>query len=97
MFRLRKCKIINHSAIVKCTSLFLSRCAENMKKSAYADLANDLEISKAIAYLRRRDYDQVTLISVFSYVVAYRGITYIKLLLVVNHPYKNLLIHFCVF
>lgn len=33
-------------------------CLEQIKSSAYAYIANDLEISKAVAYLRKREFNQ---------------------------------------
>ncbi|KAL3182495.1 hypothetical protein MRX96_007180 [Rhipicephalus microplus] len=33
-------------------------CLEQIKSSAYAYIANDLEISKAVAYLRKREFSQ---------------------------------------
>ncbi|KAH6927246.1 hypothetical protein HPB50_001122 [Hyalomma asiaticum] len=33
-------------------------CLEQIKSSAYAHIANDLEISKAVAYLRKREFNQ---------------------------------------
>ncbi|EEC17009.1 tetratricopeptide repeat protein 10, tpr10, putative [Ixodes scapularis] len=33
-------------------------CVEQIKASAYSDIANDLEISKAVAYLRKREFNQ---------------------------------------
>lgn len=32
-----------------------------MKASQYVELANDLEINKAITYLRQKDFNQVSL------------------------------------
>ncbi|KAH7937851.1 hypothetical protein HPB49_016694 [Dermacentor silvarum] len=34
------------------------RCLEQIKSSAYAYIANDLEICKAVAYLRKREFNQ---------------------------------------
>ncbi|VDN16555.1 unnamed protein product [Dibothriocephalus latus] len=34
-------------------------CIEQTKSSAYNDLANDLEIDKALMYLKQRDFHQV--------------------------------------
>lgn len=33
-------------------------CVEQLKASSYNDLANDLEISKAVTYLRKREFNQ---------------------------------------
>jgi hypothetical protein len=35
------------------------RCVDMVKSSQYVELANDLEINKAITYLRQRDFNQV--------------------------------------
>lgn len=35
------------------------RCVEMVKSSQYVELANDLEINKAITYLRQKDFNQV--------------------------------------
>ena len=45
-------------------SLFYSivvfrRCVDMVKSSQYVELANDLEINKAITYLRQKDFKQV--------------------------------------
>lgn len=37
------------------------RCVEVVKASQYVELANDLEINKAIMYLRQKDFNQVSL------------------------------------
>lgn len=34
------------------------RCVEQIKSSPYLDLANDLEIHKALMYLKERDFTQ---------------------------------------
>lgn len=39
--------------------LFLFRCVDMVKSSQYVELANDLEINKAITYLRQKDFNQV--------------------------------------
>lgn len=36
------------------------RCVEVVKASQYVELANDLEINKAITYLRQKDFNQVS-------------------------------------
>lgn len=38
---------------------FGSRCVDMVKASQYVELANDLEINKAITYLRQRNFNQV--------------------------------------
>lgn len=38
-----------------------TRCVEMVKSSQYVELANDLEISKAITYLRQKEFNQVSL------------------------------------
>ena len=35
------------------------RCVDMVKSSQYVELANDLEINKAITYLRQKDFNQV--------------------------------------
>lgn len=40
---------------------FHCRCVEVVKASQYVELANDLEINKAITYLRQKDFNQVGL------------------------------------
>ena len=41
-------------------SLASYRCVEVVKASQYVELANDLEINKAITYLRQKDFNQVS-------------------------------------
>lgn len=36
------------------------RCVEVVKASQYVELANDLEINKAITYLRQKDFNEVS-------------------------------------
>jgi len=36
------------------------RCVDMVKSSQYVELANDLEINKAITYLRQKDFNQVS-------------------------------------
>ena len=38
---------------------FFLRCVDAVKRSKYSDLANDLEIDKAIMYLKKKDFRQV--------------------------------------
>lgn len=40
--------------------LLVPRCVDMVKSSQYVELANDLEINKAISYLRQKDFNQVT-------------------------------------
>lgn len=40
--------------------LFICRCTEQVKNSQYIDLANDLEIDKAIMYLKQKDFNEVS-------------------------------------
>lgn len=40
--------------------LFWPRCVDMVKSSQYVELANDLEINKAITYLRQKDFNQVS-------------------------------------
>lgn len=40
--------------------LLFFRCVDMVKGSQYVELANDLEINKAITYLRQKDFNQVT-------------------------------------
>lgn len=47
-----------HSACV--VAVFSCRCVEMVKSSQYVKLANDLEINKAITFLRQKDFNQVT-------------------------------------
>lgn len=47
-----------HVKIVNVCFLFL-RCVDMVKSSQYVELANDLEINKAITYLRQKDFNQV--------------------------------------
>lgn len=37
-----------------------SRCVDVVKSSQYTELADDLEIIKAVTYLRQKDFNQVT-------------------------------------
>lgn len=39
---------------------FRHRCVDMVKNSQYVELANDLEINKAITYLRQKDFNQVS-------------------------------------
>lgn len=39
---------------------FTLRCVDMVKSSQYVELANDLEINKAITYLRQKDFNQVS-------------------------------------
>ena len=43
----------------KCVIAVSSRCVSMVKSSQYVELANDLEINKAITYLRQKDFKQV--------------------------------------
>ncbi len=43
-----------------CCFSFSFRCVDMVKSSQYVELANDLEINKAITYLRQKDFNQVT-------------------------------------
>lgn len=36
------------------------RCVDVVKSSQYTELADDLEIIKAVTYLRQKDFNQVT-------------------------------------
>ena len=47
----------------------LIRCVDCVKQSAYTDLANDLEINKAIMYLKQKEFTQVTSTKHHLYVV----------------------------
>lgn len=38
----------------------LLRCVDMVKSSQHVELANDLEIHKAITYLRQKDFNQVS-------------------------------------
>lgn len=38
----------------------LCRCVDVVKSSQYTELADDLEIIKAVTYLRQKDFNQVT-------------------------------------
>lgn len=38
------------------------RCIEQVKNSQYIDLAHDLEIDKAIMFLKQKDFNQVTVV-----------------------------------
>lgn len=49
---------VNEAPCALC-SLFC-RCVEVVKASQYVELANDLEINKAITYLRQKDFNQVS-------------------------------------
>lgn len=40
--------------------VFSCRCVDMVKSSQYVELANDLELNKAITYLRQKDFNQVT-------------------------------------
>lgn len=40
------------------------RCVDMVKGSQYVELANDLEINKAITYLRQKDFNQVSMKSI---------------------------------
>lgn len=37
----------------------MNRCTEQVKSSQYLDLAHDLEIDKAIMFLKQKDFTQV--------------------------------------
>lgn len=39
------------------------RCVDMVKSSQYVELANDLEINKAITYLRQKDFNQVSVLN----------------------------------
>lgn len=43
----------------ECMFSFFLRCVDMVKSSQYVELANDLEINKAITYLRQKDFNQV--------------------------------------
>ena len=36
------------------------RCVDSVKNSIYVELANELEITKAITYLKMKDFSKVT-------------------------------------
>lgn len=47
--------------------LILNRCVDAIKNSQYADLANDLEINKAVMYLRQKNFkDAVETLKMFE-------------------------------
>lgn len=46
---------------------FTARCVDAIKNSQYADLANDLEINKAVMYLRQKNFkDAVETLKMFE-------------------------------
>uniref|UniRef100_A0AAX7W816 Intraflagellar transport protein 88 homolog n=1 Tax=Astatotilapia calliptera TaxID=8154 RepID=A0AAX7W816_ASTCA len=46
------------SIVNVCFLFFFLRCVDMVKSSQYVELANDLEINKAITYLRQKDFKQ---------------------------------------
>jgi hypothetical protein len=46
--------------MTRCQRCTLHSCLDSIKQSAYAELASDLEINKAIEHLRARDLDSAT-------------------------------------
>ena len=54
----RMYKVIHRACLVCC----VFRCVDMVKSSQYVELANDLEINKAITYLRQKDFNQVSCI-----------------------------------
>lgn len=46
--------------VVMLGSSLSPRCVDMVKSSQYVELANDLEINKAITYLRQKDFNQVS-------------------------------------
>lgn len=49
--------------------IYYCRCVEAVKTSQYVELANDLEINKAITYLRQKNFTQVYNSSQFRFCV----------------------------
>lgn len=60
---IRWCDVIHkvlYYAHVRLVFVLFFRCVDMVKSSQYVELANDLEINKAITYLRQKDFNQVT-------------------------------------
>ena len=50
-------------AIIIVFFLFFGRCIECVKASPYLELANELEITKAVTYLKEKDLAKVRILS----------------------------------
>ena len=62
---LRDCDTVSYACIIVCESFKFhfvprSRCIDQVRSSTYVELSHDLEIDKAIGYLKQKDFQQVS-------------------------------------